>query len=286
MFNNLEYRVDPSILNEKDKKLRAKKKAIIFEHAIKNMVPTRKLFRYIDGDFENIKTENTTEKNEILVKVLPNLFPKTFSDRVDRILLNLYRTIPNISSNINPRIPNAYFSADENKDESEAMQELLFDMGYLKRSDKGYKISAEGWKRIDTLIKNDNDSKQGFIAMAFVKENDYISSTIKNALNDLGYFGMRIDEKEHNNQIVPEILHEIQRSKFLIMDMTIPNNGAYYEAGYANGLGKPVILCCKKETFDSENRPHFDVIQNSMIIWEDELDLKERLKKRIEATII
>ncbi len=147
-------------------------------------------------------------------------------------------------------------------------------------------MSAEGWKRIDTLIKNDNDSKQGFIAMAFVKENDYISSTIKNALNDLGYFGMRIDEKEHNNQIVPEILHEIQRSKFLIMDMTIPNNGAYYEAGYANGLGKPVILCCKKETFDSENRPHFDVIQNSMIIWEDELDLKERLKKRIEATII
>ncbi|MCB6288245.1 hypothetical protein, partial [[Clostridium] scindens] len=51
--------------------------------------------------------------------------------------------------------------------------------------------------------------------------------------------------------------------------------------GYAEALGKEVIVCCCKENF----KPHFDIAQKSAVIWEDERDLEEKLFRRIEATV-
>ena len=97
---------------------------------------------------------------------------------------------------------------------------------------------------------------------------------------------MVIRDVEHNNQIVPEIRSRIERCSFLVMDCTHPNLGAYYEAGIAVGLGKEVIICCSKESFESDDsRPHFDIAQQSMIVWKDHDDLSERLTKRIKATV-
>ena len=123
--------------------------------------------------------------------------------------------------------------------------------------------------------------------MSFNEETDIIRKAFKAGIEGAGYSPMAIDEKEHNNQIVPEILFEIDNSRFLVMDATYPNNGAYYEAGYALGKGKQVIICCRKDSFndESKNRPHFDIAQKSMIIWETEDELVEKLKKRINATI-
>lgn len=65
------------------------------------------------------------------------------------------------------------------------------------------------------------------------------------------------------------------------MDITYPNYEAYYEAGYAEALGKEVIICCRDVNF----KPHFDIAQKSAIVWKDEDDLEERLYRRIEATV-
>ena len=56
--------------------------------------------------------------------------------------------------------------------------------------------------------------------------------------------------EELAKQLIKE-LHEhdlIRDAKFVIADLTHDNNGAYWEAGYAEGLGKPVIYICEKET--------------------------------------
>ena len=95
-----------------------------------------------------------------------------------------------------------------------------------------------------------------------------------------------IKDVEHNNQIVSEIRRQIERCSFLVMDCTHPNYGAYYEAGIAVGLGKEVIICCSKKAFESDDsRPHFDIAQQSMIVWKDLDDLSERLTRRIKATV-
>lgn len=55
--------------------------------------------------------------------------------------------------------------------------------------------------------------------------------------------------------------------RFLVMDATVANLGAYYEAGYALGKGKEVIICCDNGEFKKDDkRPHFDIVQKSMII--------------------
>lgn len=84
---------------------------------------------------------------------------------------------------------------------------------------------------------------------------------------------------------MPEIFYEIENSVAIVMDLTLLNFGAYYEAGNALGLKKQVIACCKDDVFNSVNRPHFDIAQKSMIIWRDEQDLKEKLTRRIKYLV-
>ncbi|MCM1263238.1 MAG: hypothetical protein NC313_11015 [Butyrivibrio sp.] len=122
--------------------------------------------------------------------------------------------------------------------------------------------------------------KKVFIAMSFDNSMEKARKAISDAIKSCGYDPMLIDNKEHNNQIVPEIYKEISDSKFVIADLTGQRGGVYYEAGYAVAKDKNLILSCK----EGEN-PHFDVAQINTIFWKDEQDLKERLIKRIEATI-
>jgi len=119
--------------------------------------------------------------------------------------------------------------------------------------------------------------------MAFSDHTKNIREKIRQGIKEAKYEPRFMDEIEHNNQIVPEILYEIRKSKFIIAELTGHNNGAYYEAGYAAGLGKEVIHICSKETFGSDG--HFDVKQKSNILWNNENEIPDLLYKRIEATI-
>lgn len=55
-----------------------------------------------------------------------------------------------------------------------------------------------------------------------------------------------IDEVQHNDFITPELLKYIRDSKAVVVALIRQNNDAYFEEGYAMGLGKPVIQLCKK----------------------------------------
>ena len=219
-------------------------------------------------------------------------YPKTFIDKANRALLNLsylYPAYGNVFSS------ESYIDAALFDEECVAssyisgMFGMLCDLGYLnKLGSREYSITAEGWKKIDILRREENAFNQAFIAMSFGEYTRPIREAFRQAIEQSGYFVCVIDEKEHNNQIVPEIFFEIERSKFVVVDVTYPNYGAYYEAGYAQALGKQVIICCRRKEFDDKenpNRPHFDISQKSMVVWEDETDLVARLKKRIEATV-
>ena len=120
-----------------------------------------------------------------------------------------------------------------------------------------------------------------FIAMWFDKRMDEAQKKIKKAVIDCGYIPVVIDQKEHNNQIVPEIFQEIKESIFVVADFTGKRGGVYYEAGYAQACGKKVIHTCEKG-----KKLHFDVAQINTIFWKDPNDLYERLVKRIKATIL
>ena len=116
--------------------------------------------------------------------------------------------------------------------------------------------------------------------MKFGDDTKPLREAVRQGIQNAGYLAVFIDEVQHNDFITPELLKHIHDSKFVVADLTHQNNGAYFEEGYAMGLGKPVIQLCKNGV-----KLHFDIAQKSMIVWTDEGDLIARLKRRIEATV-
>jgi hypothetical protein len=177
-------------------------------------------------------------------------------------------------------------------------EELHFCVNYLAKrgfvdhphppegADLFCRITPEGWAYLSGIATDAMD--QGFIAMAFSLD---FSNRLRDAglipgIEQAGYYPQRIDRKEHNNRIDDEIVAEIRKSKFVVADLTGNNQGAYYEAGFAQGLSKPVIWTCEKRQLDAKDI-HFDVRQYSIVTWEpDQLDdFAKRLTLRIEATL-
>lgn len=217
-------------------------------------------------------------------------YPKQVIDVANQILLSLSERYSCFGDKIFYDIHDhrVYFERSTIHSNDDGTLGILVDFGYLKSDvyNTSYIITAQGWHKIDELKKEEKVVNQAFIAMIFREEANSIREAFRRAIHEMGYMAVVLDEKEHNNQIVPEIFYEIRRSKFVVVDVTYPSYGAYYEAGYAQALDKEVIICCRRDVFDDTNKtPHFDISQKSIIVWDDEEDLVRRLKRRIEATI-
>lgn len=245
---------------------------------------------------------NLSQFGEAYVNVyfLMQDYPMDVVMRIDKIMLNLARYYPLLSDtftvqNCVEKFRAFYCESKTPKAEINSLISMLMDLNYVKwlseinsyeNEGKRYSITVKGWEKISQLRQLNEVTKQGFIAMSFDPSVKYIEDCFKKAISGAGYKPQIIKDKEHNNYIMPEIFYEIKQSRFVVVDITNPNYGAYYEAGYAQALGKEVIVCCKKEVFDNpDTKPHFDIAQKSMIIWEDENDLVMRLKNRIISTV-
>ncbi|OGH97284.1 MAG: hypothetical protein A2039_03070 [Candidatus Melainabacteria bacterium GWA2_34_9] len=164
-----------------------------------------------------------------------------------------------------------------------------------------YKIQLmpKGLKYLEESGKN-LKSDQCFIAMWFNDEMQNVYSDVINPAIEqgTGYKAMKIDNKEHVNYITDEIIKEIRRSKFMIADLTGYRGGVYYEAGFAFGLGLPVIFTCREDWKDNipdkedktkiiQEGVHFDVKQRNMIFWkkDEPEEFKKALINRIGAVV-
>jgi nucleoside 2-deoxyribosyltransferase len=83
-------------------------------------------------------------------------------------------------------------------------------------------------------------------------------------------------------EAIDKIIADIRKSALLVADLTEHRQGVYFEAGFALGLGVPVIWTCRD---DHKDKIHFDTRQYNCIFWRTPEELKERLINRIEATI-
>lgn len=160
--------------------------------------------------------------------------------------------------------------------------------GY-KTNTKSCLLTFEGYARLAEIQETKTDSSRGFMAMWFDDSMDKIwQEGFEPGIRRAGYEPMRIDQKQHVNKIDDEIISEIRRSRFVVADFTQGKTGArggvYYEAGFAKGLGIPVIFTCRK---DCLRKIHFDIRQYNCITWErDDLKkLQEDLANRITAIL-
>ena len=148
------------------------------------------------------------------------------------------------------------------------------------------RVTIEGYRKIaeqEVYVA----TTQAFVAMWFDDSmNDAFERGIKPAIELAGYKPLRIDQKSDVNKIDDEIIAEIRRSRFLVADFTHGDEGArggvYFEAGFAHGLGIPVIFTCRK---DMVGKLHFDTRQYAHIVWQNPEELRDGLRNRILARI-
>ena len=158
-------------------------------------------------------------------------------------------------------------------------------MFYKKIDAEGYQLelTVEGWQKVEEQAKPNIESKQAFVAMRF---NDEMKSVyiegIKKLEGDTGFTMYRVDMEEFNDKICDKILAEIRRSRFVIADVTGQRQAVYFEAGFALGLGLPVIWTCRE---DEKNKCSFNTRQYYHIFWTEESELREKLGDRIRATL-
>jgi hypothetical protein len=144
-------------------------------------------------------------------------------------------------------------------------------------------LSAQGWMRIRELRQTPRTSRQAFVAMNFSPELvSCYDHAIEPAIREAGYKPLRVDREEHSDRIDDFILSQIKRSRFLVADFTGQRFGVYFEAGYAFGLGLPVIWTCHESDLPGL---HFDTRQYNHIVWASEDELRSRLQARIEVLI-
>ena len=145
------------------------------------------------------------------------------------------------------------------------------------------RMMIDGWEKIESLSKPNLESKQAFVAMWFNEKTDeaFIEG-IKPLEKDTGFSMVRVDMKQFNEKICDRILAEIKKSRFLISEVTGHRQGVYFEAGFAMGLGLPVIWTCRE---DEKEKCHFDTRQYNHIFWKTPEELRDKLRDRILATV-
>ncbi len=163
----------------------------------------------------------------------------------------------------------------------EKARELKFIEPHPKKV--GYRLSLKGWKRLDELRGTERKSNQAFVAMWFDSNLDQAwEQGFRPALKQSGFSPIRIDLTEHNEKICDRIIAEIRKSGLVVADFTGQRGGVYFEAGFAMGLGIPVIWTCRDTDI---GHVHFDTRQYNHIVWRTPEELKKKLINRIEATL-
>jgi len=110
--------------------------------------------------------------------------------------------------------------------------------------------------------------------------NDNYEYVIKPCVMKYGIEIQRADEITTTDTITSEIIEAINKSRFLIADLTFERPNCYYEVGYAHALGKPIVILAKEKT-----ERHFDISTYKWLYWKNYKDLKPKLEKEIKSIV-
>ena len=243
---------------------------------------------------------------------IQSFFPKGFSDRIDMSLLAIAKKSRFYGDEIDIKDDEMLsllfarrFDEEGNglpleliRNQYNSLLEYLKNQGYIDAKGlPGFThlvLLPNGWKKIERLQISGTQNRDVFVSMSFDENLKPIREAIRKGIIDSGFSAEFMDEIIHNRQIIPEMFRLIRECKFLIMDITEPNYGAYYEAGYALGLGKEVIITCSRaaknrelpeneKKYERYLRPHFDIAQKQILLWNDHEDLSKQLTQWIKA---
>lgn len=250
---------------------------------------------FFSGYLRNYSTEDNPIliKSDTLLRMNDIIAPYkrlTVPEKINNLIKFIYENADKPNRQILVQYNEIYRFYVQTQDDYFMLINYLVSKNYIKDpSHSGERstfwLTIEGWEKYESLKEININSKTAFVAMSFdPKLKSIFDNAIYPACKECGFIGERVDSREHNEKICDRIIAKINESRFVIADFTQNKHGVYFEAGYAMGLGIPIIWTCHKEFLEKEDL-HFDTRQYNHILWENGEDLKEQLVSRIKATI-
>lgn len=160
-------------------------------------------------------------------------------------------------------------------------------------SPRRLQLTFKGWEKYEELSVAGQNKRKGFMAMKFPPKEEELCSPphahlmclyteFKQELlkNNYELSNPLLDNQQAGN-IDARLEREIREAGFLIADLSHYNAGAYWEAGFAHGLGKKVFYTCHDSV-----TPHFDANHHTTIFWSEgkEKEAAEKLMATIYNT--
>jgi len=105
-----------------------------------------------------------------------------------------------------------------------------------------------------------------------------VLESIKEVTSRCGIHAERADEPQSNEKITDRILESIRKAEYVIVDLTGSRPNVFYEAGYAQGLGKTPIYVARIDT-----PLEFDLKDYPIIFFRNMKELRDGLEKRLRG---
>ena len=145
-------------------------------------------------------------------------------------------------------------------------------------------LTLHGWREFERERRGQTAGGYGFIALKFGDDvlDPFLQQVIKPAVGALGFELLDMRDAAEAGVIDNVMRARIRDASFMLVDLTHANEGAYWEAGYAEGLGKPVLYLCKEDVFD-EQGTHFDTNHCTTVTWDP--TAPEPFTEKLKATL-
>ena len=129
-------------------------------------------------------------------------------------------------------------------------------------------LTLDGWALYEASRRGSSHSKVGFVALKFGEPelDALLADFAKPAIKAIGYELHDMRTLARAGVIDNVMRAQIRDATFMLADLTHDNAGAYWEAGYAEGLGKPVIYLCEAGKFEAA-KTHFDTNHCTTVLW-------------------
>lgn len=146
------------------------------------------------------------------------------------------------------------------------------------------RLTMAGWKEFDTLSRRVAASYTAFMAMQFNDSilNKVLDGCFRPAVARAGFTLRPLNEGQGAGLIDNQMRAAIRSARFVVADLSHDNNGAYFEAGMAEGLEIPVIYTCEAKKF-AEKKTHFDTNHMVTIPWS--INELEKVGLELTATV-
>jgi hypothetical protein len=142
-----------------------------------------------------------------------------------------------------------------------------------------FQLTLPGWERHEALKQAWAESRIAFMAFKFgdPEVDRVVRDCFRRAVQRTGFELRDLQTHKRAGLIDNEIRASLLLARFVIADLTHGHDSVnvYWEAGFADGRGLPVIYSCERSKWDEGVKNHFNTNHMTTVLWDTNLESAE-----------